>query len=184
MMAFGANKQMNTDISAANLQNLSENQGIANQAMQLQLNNMNLPGQMVNNAMAIENAPGQAYAANLGNALQPMSFVRIGGSQPFQNENMPLVQPNSFMSGLSQSMGGAGNAALSYYMQNQYANSLRSGYGGYPGYTPGYPGYTGTPYTGGSGTGYAVDYGGEMAGAGAGAYAATAAADNAAFAFE
>lgn len=150
MLAFGANKQMQTDVASANLQNLTENQGIANQALQMQLNNLNLPAQLQNNAFNMMNQPSQAYSANLSNALQPLTFLRIGAGQPFQNQNMPLIQPNSLGAAFGNAAGGAMNAGLNYYMQQQYANSLGNGGGA-----------VGSPSSGSFGSGYggAYDYG-------------------------
>lgn len=138
MMRLAANKQMSTDIAGANMQNLNDERSISDAALQLKLNNLNLPGQMAANNLGMDNAAANAYEANVGGAMQPMTFLRIGGSQPFQNENLPTVNPSmSPFGAASMSANGVGNAALSYWMQQQYAKTLR------PGTTP--PGSTPSP---------------------------------------
>jgi hypothetical protein len=144
MMKLAANKQMSTDIAGANLQNLQDERTIADSALQLKLSNLSLPGQMANQDLALQNAAGNAYESNVNGALQPMTFLRAGGAQPFQNENLPTVNPTmSAFGAAAGSANGVGNAALSYWMQQQYANSLK-GAAGNPAATGG-GGYTYDP---------------------------------------
>jgi hypothetical protein len=127
MLRLGANKQMSTDIAGANLQNLQDMRGINDAALQLQLQNMNLPAQMASQNMNFMQMPEQAYAQQMNTAMQPLNFVRIGTAQPFQNE--AYLQPyvpsagQLAMQGVSQ----AGNTALKMWMQQQYANNLKGG---------------------------------------------------------
>jgi hypothetical protein len=149
MLKFQANTGAADEVSAANLQNLDENRQIADAALQLRLSNLNLPNEETQRAMQLLTMPDEAYLSDQQMRMQPLTFLRIGGAQPFQNQNLPTVQPiPSALQLAAQGTAAAGNMALNYWLQKQtaknYAGAMNSTNGGGGGYGGGdYGGYGG-----------------------------------------
>lgn len=162
MLTFNANKGASDAVSAANLQNLEENRGIADAALNLRLSNLNLPNQEEQAAMQTITLPDQAYLSDVSSRLQPMTFLRIGGSQPFQNQNLPMVPTqSSALQLMAQGNAGVGNAALSYWLNKQnaqnYANAMKGGGGtGTASSIPASQSFSGDASGAGYGGGYAA----------------------------
>jgi hypothetical protein len=137
MLKFGANKQAADTVAGANFQNISDERGIADAATNLKLSNLNLPYALANENIEFEKAPHDAYIDEVMNGLQPLSFLRIGGSQPFQYQNKPMVQPGlsvggAFGAGAASNIGTAGTQALRQWLQRN--NSVGGSGGGASGY--------------------------------------------------
>jgi hypothetical protein len=131
MLKFKANKQMGDSIAGVNLQNLEDERAIGNADLNLRLQNLDLPARAAASEMSLFRMPDDAYIDSIMKGLQPLSFLRIGGSQPFQYQPMPMQSANPSAAQLAmQGVSAAGNTALNYYMQNRqqqnYLNAIKS----------------------------------------------------------
>jgi len=130
LLKFKAQRQAGTDIGNATVQNLQDERDIKDNALNLKLSNLNLPGQMAQNDANFMNLPDDAYLDNLMKQQQPLQFLRIGTAQA------PLVQPLNYSATPSaaqlalQGVSAAGNSALNYWLQNRqaqnYTNAAKS----------------------------------------------------------
>src|SRR4029077_3215441 len=104
---------------------------IADTALNLKLNNLQLPGQMAQENMSLFNMPYDTSIDQMSRSLSPMSFLRVGGSQPFQYGNMPTEQPIAGAGSLAlQAVSGTGNAALNAWLQGQQKENYRKIFSG------------------------------------------------------
>jgi hypothetical protein len=170
LLRFQAEKGAATDVAGANLQNLEEQRGISDAALNLKLGNLGLPYQMSREEMAFQQAPHDAEIDSIMKGLTPLSFLRIGGSQPFQYQAPPLRTGSGAWGGASAAVNtGVGTALNMWLKQRQaqqyaqtgpYSNSGGGGYGSGGNTQP--ADYENAAYgNGGSGYGGA-DWGGEM----------------------
>lgn len=183
LLKFQANKGANDAVSAANLQNLAENQAIGDTALNLKMQSLNLPYQLANENLGYASGPENSYIDAVMKGLTPLSFLRIGGAQPFQYQTGPMIGANaSPWTGAANSGAAAAGSALNMWLQNKLANryaaqptaptspggqydysgvggeSYANDWGGGAGATDADVGFGG----GGWGGGETVDWGGEM----------------------
>lgn len=120
MVKFGANKQAGDAMAGVNIQNLNDTRSIEDQALQLRLANLSLPTTMASQATNLLSMPTTAATSNANQSMLPLNFVRLGGGQPYVNQNMPMVGaiPGAgqlAMEGIGQAAGQASNS----YFQNK-----------------------------------------------------------------
>jgi hypothetical protein len=125
-LKFQANRSAGDAVSAANLQNLGETQSIKDAGLNLELSNLNLPFQMSNAEMAFSAAPHDAYIDSVMKGMQPLSFLRIGGSQPFQYQNGPMVGNTGMWGAASNGANLAGGSALNSWLKQRSANNYQT----------------------------------------------------------
>jgi len=178
MMTFAAEKQSSDDASegalmeyADRLQTAMERKAIQDYAgVQLPLSSLNLPAELMAQAMGLETMPGRELLDYTSARLQPLTFMRIGQGQPFQHSPMPLVNPvSSPWQLMAQGTAQTGNMAADYWMKQQQAKQwqaqqYQARYG--TGAIPGAGGQAYVPMTGNAGRYYAPYGGGGAAGAG------------------
>jgi hypothetical protein len=120
LLRFDANKSAGDTLSGVNLENLQEERSIHDSALSNRLQNAQLPATMAQTDAAFLRLPEDQYLDEINRGLQPMTFLRIGTAQPFQNQNLPVVNPIPSMGQIIlQGVNGAANTGLSYWMQNQ-----------------------------------------------------------------
>lgn len=158
MLELKARRDANTQGAGAELENQMEQRSIRDMGVQLPLQNLDLPYAMARRNIDQLHLPEDAYLDQVGRRLQPLTFVRIGGGQPFQYQAMPTIQPSAGLGGAL--IQGAGQAAQSYFRNRQqvqaqqaYQNAQRDmmvnrSMGTYaPAYSPGDFQYAGGGYT-------------------------------------
>lgn len=127
---IGARQQAAGALAGANLQNAQANAGLQIGNVGTQLANVGLPGQLAAQNVSLANLPETTLAQNFSTSLAPYQFFNIGTTAPFQQQNLPIVQPNSVGAALANSIG-AGNNAVGNYLSNQaLVNQLTSQAGG------------------------------------------------------
>lgn len=98
MLSFQANRGMGDALASANFQNLMEERGIKDQAINNQITYANLPFQMATNDISAMRLPEDTYMDQFSRRLAPLSFLKIGGTQPYAvqpytQNSMPTVTP-------------------------------------------------------------------------------------------
>lgn len=122
----GANTNIANQFSQANIGNAQAIQGIRQNAINRQLQNLNLPTAMAQNNINLAQQPANALAQQQGQRQQLFNMFRIGPGQ-FTYQNLPLVQPNSAAYGALANIGAAGNDLASAYIKNP--NGVRNLFG-------------------------------------------------------
>lgn len=120
-MRFDARKGVGDAMGAINLQNLSEDRQIRDYGdVQLPLENLSLPWTSARQAMEYANLPQTLYSNAVQQRLAPLSFLRIGGSQPFQYQPIPTAPPIASDGQLmAQGLSGMAGMVSNYAQQRQ-----------------------------------------------------------------
>lgn len=139
-MRFDANKGMSDELAGVNLENLQESRQIHDYGdVQLPMQNLSLPLAMMKQESDFEFLPQRQYIDALQQRMSPLSFLKIGGSQPFQYQPIPTAPPiASDGQLLAQGLGGVGNMVSNYAQQRQQEQMWQRLLGGGGGYTPTY----------------------------------------------
>ncbi len=126
-LRFMAGRDAAQQEAAVALQNAIEEQGIRNRGdIELPLQSLNLPYAQAQRAIDTFNLPDNAYLDILARRLQPLSFLNIHTSAPFQYQPMPTVQPGSNPWSLAlQANAGVGNTLLNNYLKNRSAQQYQ-----------------------------------------------------------
>lgn len=128
MLQFQARKAAGDEVAGANLQNTEEERAINDMALQLRLQNMQLPYAMAKQDMDIFNLPQDTYIDQLLKEQAPFSFFRIGTGNPPQTQPVRYNAIPSTGQLVAQGVGqGAGSLANMYFqnqLQQQYLNAM------------------------------------------------------------
>ncbi len=125
MLRFAGTRSAGDAVSAAKLANLGEVQQIENYGdVTLPMQNLNLPYNMAQQAGQFSFMPQSNWLSTLKQRLDPLSYMKIGVSQPYQVTPLPTgVNSNPAASALA-GVSAAGGTALNYYLQNQSQKRL------------------------------------------------------------
>ena len=133
MLSYKANAGAADAIAGANLQNLEQEKAIKDAALQLKLQNLDLPFSMAGKEMEFSNIGNTAYLDAISKRMVPFNFLRIGQSQPFQYQPLTYSANPSAAGVALQGLGQAGGTAANYFMQQkqnqewqQYLNNMQS----------------------------------------------------------
>lgn len=119
------------NVDAAQLQNMQDVANINNYGnVTLPLNNLNTPYTQAQQSGNFSFLPQDEWLQSIGQRMQPLNMLKIGYTGPFQYQPLPTPGAGAYSgsanvaSSLGGSLGGASNAALSYYLQNQQQQNL------------------------------------------------------------
>ena len=146
----GANTTASNALSQAQITNAQNTMGVQQNAINRQLQNVNLPFAMASNNANLASMPATSVANNMAQRQQLFNTFRIGTGQ-FQYQNLPTVQPNSAAYGALSSLGASGNSLASAYIKNPSGVTNLFGGGGTMGVSSDYA--TGANALPGSATG-------------------------------
>ena len=123
MMRFAGNKAGSDAVASESIKNMEEERALRDYyGIQLPMQSMDLPYQMMQREMSAEQMPQDAYLDLLQKRLQPLTFTRQGN--PFQYQRLPDKGIGAFgatMSGIGQ----LGGSALSAYYKDRSAAQAR-----------------------------------------------------------
>lgn len=121
LLNFNARQNANTTASNAESQaditNAQSVQGIKQNAINRQIQNVNLPFAMAANNANLASMPATSVANNMAQRQQLFGNFRIGTGQ-FQYQNLPTVNSSSAAYGALSNVGATGNALASAYIKN------------------------------------------------------------------
>jgi hypothetical protein len=120
----GANTAISNQISAANIGNAQTIQAIKQNAINRQLSNLSLPGQMAANNIALAQQPANALENQMGQRQALFNNFRIGTGQ-FQYQPLPLVSPTANTGQIAgQAIGSLGSSLGNYASNQQLVSQL------------------------------------------------------------
>lgn len=122
--------QAQSGVDAAALQNAQDTANIKQYGnVTLPLQNLSTPYSMAQQNAQFQALPQTQYIQNLSNSMQPLNFVKIGYTGPYQYQTLPTPGAGAYsgtanaLSSLGGTASGYTGAALQYYLQGQNQQS-------------------------------------------------------------